>query len=113
RKQLSPPDPAAEPGLINPPLVKELNRILSAGSIYEAQRFAQITLSEETRRLVERNIQVDPGERVRLNRLLLEDAFPQEIARSRPLPLHLVCVAANDMTEDRLGTLYRGARSAV
>jgi len=113
RKHLSAPDQVAEPELINPPLVKELNRILRAGSIYEAQRFAQITLSQETRRLVERNIQVDADERVRLNRLLLEDAFPQEIARSQPLPLHLVCVAANDMSGDRLGTLYRGARSAV
>lgn len=28
-------------------------------------------------------------------------------------PLHLVCTAANDMSGDTLGTLYRGARSAV
>ena len=28
-------------------------------------------------------------------------------------PIHLVCVAANDMSGDPLGSLYRGARSAV
>jgi len=40
--------------------------------------------------------------------LLLEDAFPQEIARLHPLPLHLMCVAANDMSGDRLGTALPG-----
>ena len=113
RKHLGGPDPVWEAEAINPLLIKELNRILGASSMYETQRFAQITLSEETRRLIERNVEVDADERVRLNRLLLEEAFPQEIAKSQPLPMHLVCVAANDMSGDRLGTLYRGARSAV
>jgi len=45
RKHLAGRDPASELEAINPPLVKELNRILGASSMYETQRFAQITLS--------------------------------------------------------------------
>lgn len=30
-----------------------------------------------------------------------------------PKPVHLICTAANDVSGDSLGTLYRGARSAV
>jgi hypothetical protein len=36
-----------------------------------------------------------------------------EELRTVPRPIHLVCVAANDMSGDQLGNLYRGARSAV
>jgi hypothetical protein len=113
RKQLAVPDPDSEPQSVNAPLVKDLNRLLGGSSLYEAQRFSQITLSDATRRLIERKVEADPDERLRLNRVLLEDAFPEEIAKSQALPLHLVCVAANDVSGDRLGTLYRGARSAV
>jgi hypothetical protein len=87
---------------------------MGASSLYDPQRFAQIkALRNATRRLIGRNVALDPDERVRLNRLLLEDAFSPEIARNQPMPLHLVCAAANDISGDRLGTLYRGARSAV
>ncbi|HEY5958159.1 MAG TPA: patatin-like phospholipase family protein, partial [Polyangiaceae bacterium] len=32
---------------------------------------------------------------------------------ARPVPIHLVCCAANNLSGDPLGSLYRGARSAV
>ncbi|MBI4661526.1 MAG: PDZ domain-containing protein [Verrucomicrobia bacterium] len=63
-------------------LVKELNRILQEGPIYQKQRFAGVTLSARTRSLV--NSELADDQRVRLNRLLLEDAFPEEIAKSPP-----------------------------
>lgn len=57
----------------------------------EAERVAQ------NRQVAER-----PGDDLKLGQL-------REIDR----PIHLVCVAANDMSGDPLGNLYRGARSAV
>ena len=61
-------------------LVKELNRIMQSSSIYDSRRFAGLALSRETQRLLENR----SGDYhfLRLNRLLLEDAFPQEISRS-------------------------------
>jgi MFS family permease len=62
-------------------LVKELNRVISGASVYEEQRFAAVTLSAETQTLLRKNPR---GEGLaRLNRLLLGDAYPADIARSR------------------------------
>jgi hypothetical protein len=58
-------------------LAHELNRIIGEASIYEVQRFTEVRLSPETLRLL---VQALPGNR--LNRLLLEDAYPEEIVRS-------------------------------
>jgi signal transduction histidine kinase len=64
-------------------LVEELNRVLRTGSIYEDSRFAGVGLSAETQTLLGPEVQ---GERlVRLNRLLLEDAYPLELARKHRL----------------------------
>jgi serine O-acetyltransferase len=60
-------------------LAGELNRAIQSNSIYEGGRFAGLALSAETQHLL------DSGSGdyhfLRLNRLLLEDAFPQEITR--------------------------------
>jgi hypothetical protein len=61
-------------------LIKELNQLLTRGSsLYDQTRFADVTLSEETERLRSQNPQGE--DLIRLNRLLLEDAYPQEIAK--------------------------------
>jgi uncharacterized repeat protein (TIGR04138 family) len=64
-------------------LVDALNRVIKEDSLYRAEKFAGVALSKETRSLIGLNLK---GTLLaRLNRLLLEDAFPGEIARSHGL----------------------------
>jgi hypothetical protein len=57
-----------------------------------------------------------PAQRVEKNRSSTErqgdDLTMGDLAQVKR-PLHLVCAAANDLSGDPVGTLYRGARSAV
>lgn len=64
-------------------LVNELNRQLKGPSLYEPTRFAKVSLREETKSLLDTKPQ--GPELLRLNRMLLEDAFPAEILRSLSL----------------------------
>jgi len=58
-------------------LVKDLNRIVFGPSIYEADRFGEVKRRQETQALLDSHPQ---GEALaRLNRLLLEDAYPKEL----------------------------------
>lgn len=75
-------------------LVADLNRVIAGESIYDPQRFAGVTLSKETQTRVARN-PTGLG-RARLNRLLLQDAYPAEIAVSFGLR----------MMEQSMGTLF-------
>ena len=60
-------------------LLSDLNRLLQVGSLYDAQRFATVELSEQTQTLIAENPQ--SGEALmRLNRCLLADAYPYELA---------------------------------
>ena len=60
-------------------LLSDLNRLLQVDSLYDAQRFADIELSEQTQALLTQNPK--GGEAlVRLNRCLLADAYPYELA---------------------------------
>ena len=60
-------------------LLSDLNQLLQVGSLYDAQLFANIELSEQTQALIAENPQ--SGEAlVRLNRCLLADAYPHELA---------------------------------
>ena len=61
-------------------LVKDLNQLISGPSIYDKARFANVILRPETAQLLKQN----PGgqQLARLNKLLLEDAYPTELARS-------------------------------
>src|SRR5690242_13105441 len=63
-----------------PNLVKALNQIVNGPSIYDSARFAGIVLRPETAQLARQN----PAgyQLARLNKLLLEDAYPVELARS-------------------------------
>ena len=60
-------------------LLSDLNQLLQVDSLYDAQRFADIELSEQTQALIGQNPQ--GGEALmRLNRCLLADAYPYELA---------------------------------
>ena len=60
-------------------LLSDLNQLLQMGSLYDAQLFANIELSEQTRALIAENPQ--SGEAlIRLNRSLLADVYPYELA---------------------------------
>ncbi len=61
-------------------LVDELNRLLEAGSIYDSNRFAQVKLTDYLKQFVAQNPEGNTC--VRLNRLLFEAAYPEEIAKS-------------------------------
>jgi hypothetical protein len=62
-------------------VMAELKRQIERGSLYDEQRFALITLTDGTRRLLEKNPQ--GKDLMQLNRWLLEEAYPQEIAKSK------------------------------
>ena len=60
-------------------LLSDLNQLLQGNSLYDAQRFANIELSEQTQALIAENPK--SGEAlIRLNRCLLADAYPHELA---------------------------------
>jgi UDP-N-acetylmuramyl pentapeptide phosphotransferase/UDP-N-acetylglucosamine-1-phosphate transferase len=61
-------------------LVDELNDILRGPILYDEQRFAQVKLSDEAKRFIALNPKGD--DLIRLNRVLLEEAYPAEISKS-------------------------------
>ncbi|HUI06055.1 MAG TPA: putative baseplate assembly protein [Verrucomicrobiae bacterium] len=78
-------------------LVSEFNQTIQSGrSIYTAHRFVGVPLSAKTHQLL---VQRLSGENVlRLNRLLLEDAYPLEIARSPDRQCMLLVHFVNDLS---------------
>ena len=70
----------SDPKLLQTALVEDINRVVCAQSIYDLQRFAGVVLRTETERALSQNPQGDSL--LRLNRLLLEDAYPLELSRS-------------------------------
>jgi hypothetical protein len=63
-----------------PALVKDVNLILSGPSIYDQERFGRVTLRPDTKRLL---AATPTGQDLaRLNKLLLEDAYPTLVAPS-------------------------------
>ena len=62
-------------------LVTEFSLVLMGPTIYEPARFNGVTLSQETQELVSHPVVGTPIEN--LNRLLLQDAYPRELASSR------------------------------
>ena len=71
--------PEKVPAALKEEIAVALNKILEK-PIYDEQRFAEVKLSDPTRKLLAANPQNEMG--VRLNRRLLEEAYPQEITRS-------------------------------
>jgi hypothetical protein len=66
------------PEVLQNALIDELNRLLEGESLYHSERFEEIPA--DLRRLIEQNPQ--GWDLIRLNRLLLEQAYPDEIAKS-------------------------------
>ncbi|MBD0372996.1 MAG: hypothetical protein ICV60_19290 [Pyrinomonadaceae bacterium] len=69
------------PGRLSRRLVGELNYLLKGENIFEAQRFATVHLEPLLRKLVEkhRTEPLQPQELLRVNRMLLEAAYPNEL----------------------------------
>ena len=67
------------PSALQKELLADLNRLIQEGSLYEDQHFASIPLSEQTQKLLAQTQQSDE-DLIRLNRFLLADAYPYEIA---------------------------------
>jgi hypothetical protein len=62
-------------------LAHDLNGVLMRERVYEQERFANVSLSKGTESLLHRELQ---GARLaRLNRMLLEDAYPGELAKGK------------------------------
>ncbi len=62
-------------------LAGELTTVMKGRSLFNTERFAGVTLSAETQQLLAAGAQA--AEPVRLNRCLLEDAFPSELSKNR------------------------------
>jgi uncharacterized BrkB/YihY/UPF0761 family membrane protein/DNA-binding IscR family transcriptional regulator len=62
-------------------LVRNLNKIADGESIYDENRFASLKLREETRGLLGKKLA--SHDLARLNRLLIEDAYPSELTPKR------------------------------
>ena len=74
-------DAGADPWPIQAALATDLNRVIGGPLLHEAERFREVTLRPETKLQLDQ--QPQGGALVRLNRLLLEDAYPLEISRNR------------------------------
>jgi uncharacterized oligopeptide transporter (OPT) family protein len=61
-------------------LIAEMDRIIKDPLLYNSERFGKVELTGETKGLLA--CAPEGGERVRLNRLLLENAYPKEIKKS-------------------------------
>lgn len=62
-------------------LVRDLNAVVCGSALYDEQRFEKIDLGAETEELLMRAPKGD--ELHRLNRLLLQDAYPSELSRRK------------------------------
>ncbi|MCL5236881.1 MAG: LPS assembly lipoprotein LptE [Nitrospirae bacterium] len=78
----NPSEKALEP--LKNALIKELNTLLQGPSLFNEERFASVMLSENTRELIRQNPK--GTDRVRLNRQLLEEAYPDELAKLHKKP---------------------------
>ena len=73
-------DGASEPSsVLQKALLADLNRLLQAGPVYDAPKFPNIKLSDQTQELLAQKPQ-SGDTLIRLNRYLLADAYPYELA---------------------------------
>jgi len=61
-------------------ITKELNQLIWGPSIYDASRFSKVVLRPDTAHLVKQNPR--GWDLARLNKMLLEDAYPGDLAKS-------------------------------
>ena len=84
-------------------LIKDLNQIVAGAAVYDPARFSKTTLRPETAQLLTQNPQ---GQRLaRLNKLLLEDAYPTLLAKS-PATGWVVQDGAMTSTGSGRGVIY-------
>jgi predicted phage baseplate assembly protein len=92
-------------------VIDELNRLLRASS-FDIRAFAAVTLRPETEALLKQNPQGD--DLARLNRMLLEDAYPAEFVRSDEIYLYAAHSEIHFYTwGDRECCLPRGTTTAT
>lgn len=71
-------------------LSEELNRLLQLRELYDPAAWKNVRLGAETEALLKRGVeQLSDDELSRLNRLLLEAAFPESIVRGREPAVHI------------------------
>ena len=93
---------AAYDGAVAPPLAlleslaQDLNRLVKGPTLYDQHRFAAVHVSDEARKLAGATV---GGPLVRLNRLLLEDAYPTELRASQK-PYELVVQPVEGFSEE-------------
>jgi len=90
----------SKPEALQEALARDLDEIIHGPLIYDAERFEGVELQEETKRLLEENPEGE--ERVRLNKLLLLDAYPKGIWQS---PFFRVVTGFYNWTTRSLGWL--------
>jgi len=73
-----PKAPPSKDNVVRSMLAKNLNKVISDGAVYEQARFQNVQLRPETKELLGKNPLGYDLER--LNKWLLEDAFPTELA---------------------------------
>jgi Na+/proline symporter len=66
-------------------LVRAFNSVLDEPDFYDVKAFAGIDLSDETRTRLDRRDELRGRDLRRMNLLLLQDAFPEEISRDREI----------------------------
>lgn len=65
-------------------LVRALNQLMAKSSIYDEERFRGVKLRPETKEILKGSVTVQMGEEaIRLNRLVLEDAYPNDLTTTR------------------------------
>jgi hypothetical protein len=76
------PPSTGDAGPLKEAMVSDLNKIITGAPLYAPARFKNVTLRPGTQALL--GYEVHGRELVQLNRLLLEDAYPSELAKSPP-----------------------------
>ena len=78
----------SNPAPLTPLLLGDLNKLREGSAVYEMQRFTGVELRPVTRTLLQQTSQ--EKDFARLNRLLIEDAFPLELRRNQKKAVRLV-----------------------
>jgi hypothetical protein len=85
RQQLSPPHGAELDKEVPAALVRALNKVAKGPALYDPVRFPDPILSDQTKQFREQNPRPKGSKLARFNRLLLHEAYPQEID-TKPKP---------------------------
>jgi C-terminal processing protease CtpA/Prc len=93
-------DASSDPKPLQEALIQELNKITKGDTVYDEERFAAVTLSTETRRLLVQSPRRDAL--VRLNRLLLVDAYPLDLAGSKKSTTRDVSILLRKLNQEKV-----------